>query len=212
MFRAFFRPSSGAHWLQWQSLVLSSYRGDSRISVRLLYQFPYKTPATISRQVVTFTLLLHNSRDSSDSTVVRLHNELLGSDGFISGNGSNRFSCTVYTKILLPTQSTVQWVVQIGMSRINRAGLQNDLHLKPNFRICGALPLDNIRLYGVVLNPLNPELIPICYLLALLAHHFHHVSRIRVKSLTLRLLMSYIYIYIFIYIYIYIWSAYSWCF
>ena len=51
-------------------------------------------------------------------------------------------------------------------------------------------------------NPLNPELNPICYLLALLgAHHFLHVSRIRVKLLTLRLLMSYIYIYI--------WSAYS---
>jgi len=37
------------------------------------------------------------------------------------------------------------------------------------------------------INPLNPELNPICYLLALLgAHHFLHVSRIRVKSLTLR--------------------------
>ena len=46
-------------------------------------------------------------------------------------------------------------------------------------------------------NPLNTELNPICYLLALLgAHHFFHVSRIRVKSLILRLLMSYIYIYI----------------
>ena len=44
-----------------------------------------------------------------------------------------------------------------------------------------------------LLNPLNPELNPICCLLALLAHHFLHVSRIRVKSLTLRLLMSYIY-------------------
>jgi len=33
-----------------------------------------------------------------------------------------------------------------------------------------------------VINPLNPELNPICYLLALLgAHHFLHVSRIRVK-------------------------------
>ena len=42
-------------------------------------------------------------------------------------------------------------------------------------------------------NPLNPELNSVCYLLALLAHHFLHVSRIRVKSLTLRLLMSYIY-------------------
>ena len=44
------------------------------------------------------------------------------------------------------------------------------------------------------INPLNPELNPIFYLLALLgAHHFLHVSRIRVKSLTFRLLMSYIY-------------------
>ena len=48
-------------------------------------------------------------------------------------------------------------------------------------------------------NPLKPELNPICYLLALLAHHFLHVSRIRVKSLTIRLIMSYIYI----------WSSYS---
>ena len=31
-------------------------------------------------------------------------------------------------------------------------------------------------------NPLNPKLNPICYLLALLAHHFLHVSRIRVNS------------------------------
>ena len=44
-------------------------------------------------------------------------------------------------------------------------------------------------------NPLNAELNPICYLLALLAHHFLHVSRMRVKLLTFRLLMSYIYIY-----------------
>ena len=58
------------------------------------------------------------------------------------------------------------------------------------------------------INPLNPELNPICYLLALLAHPFLHVSRIMVKSLTLRLLMSYIYMCIYIYIYIYIWSAY----
>ena len=46
----------------------------------------------------------------------------------------------------------------------------------------------------VSFNHLNAELNPICCLLALLgAHHFLHVSRIRVKSLTLRLLMSYIY-------------------
>ena len=41
---------------------------------------------------------------------------------------------------------------------------------------------------------LNAELNPVCHLLALLgAHHFLHVSRIRIKSLTLRLLMLYIY-------------------
>jgi len=48
-------------------------------------------------------------------------------------------------------------------------------------------------LFTPSINPLNPELNPICHLLALLAHHFLHVSRIRVKSLTIRLLMSYIY-------------------
>jgi len=49
------------------------------------------------------------------------------------------------------------------------------------------------------LNPLNAKLNPICYFLALLwAHHFLHVSRIRVKSLNFRLLMSFIYIYIYI--------------
>ena len=50
-------------------------------------------------------------------------------------------------------------------------------------------------IYGRLLfNPLNPELNPICYLLELLgAHHFLHVSRIRVKLLTFRRLMSYIY-------------------
>ena len=53
------------------------------------------------------------------------------------------------------------------------------------------------------LNPLNPELNPICCLLTLLgAHHFLHVSRIRVKLLTFRRLMSYIYI----------WSTHSWYF
>jgi len=54
-------------------------------------------------------------------------------------------------------------------------------------------------IFFVTFNALNPKLKTICYLLALLAHHFLHVSRIMVKSLPLRLLMSYIYI----------WSTYS---
>jgi len=41
---------------------------------------------------------------------------------------------------------------------------------------------NNIKTTTVQINPLKPELNPICYLLALLgAHHFLHVSRIRVK-------------------------------
>ena len=64
-----------------------------------------------------------------------------------------------------------------------------------------AVPSQHIKCLCIFIscvNPLNAELNPICYLLALLgAHHFLHVSRIRVKSLTLRLLMSYIYIYIY---------------
>jgi len=65
----------------------------------------------------------------------------------------------------------------------------------PTLSVVAQFGVKNIKF-----NPLNPELNPVCYLLALLgAHHFLHVSRIRVISLTLRLLMSYIYI----------WSTYS---
>ena len=49
--------------------------------------------------------------------------------------------------------------------------LTNEVKFRPN-------------IYSVVMfniNPLNAELIPICYLLALLAYHFLHLSRIRVK-------------------------------
>ena len=77
----------------------------------------------------------------------------------------------------------------------------NGLELNPGLRV--GTPTTNCMSHGSDINPLNPKLNPICYLLALLAHNFLHVSRIRVKSLTLRLLMSYIYTYIYIYIYIY---------
>ena len=77
-----------------------------------------------------------------------------------------------------------------------------------SFRGAGVgLSISSTEVKEALFNPLNAELNPIWYLLALLgAHHFLHVSRIRVKSLTLRQLMFYIYIYI------YIWSTYSWCF
>ena len=91
-----------------------------------------------------------------------------------------------------PTQHPVQWRAKVitGDSGRNVA-----LTTQNSLTFCGSRRLPVTRL----INPLNPELNPICYLLALLAHHFLHVSRIRVKSLTIRLLMSYIYI----------WSTYS---
>ena len=58
---------------------------------------------------------------------------------------------------------------------------------------CTARTNVKTKLFQLTLQTL--ELNHICYLLALLVHHFLHVSRIMVKSLTLRLLMSYIYIY-----------------
>jgi len=66
------------------------------------------------------------------------------------------------------------------------------LRLKLSFSSC--LSVSGILCYQSIFNPLNPELNPTCYLLALLgAHHYLHVSRIMVKLLTFRLLMSYIY-------------------
>jgi hypothetical protein len=49
MFRKFSRPSSGAQWLQWQPLVLLSYRGDSRaVFVVGLSFFNFPTLALVS--------------------------------------------------------------------------------------------------------------------------------------------------------------------
>ena len=87
----------------------------------------------------------------------------------------------------------------VGLLQQNAAGVAAHPHLL-KFGYCEEI------------NPLNPELNPICCLLALLgANHFLHVSRIKVKSLTLRLIMSYIYIYIYIYVcmYVCIWSTHS---
>ena len=70
------------------------------------------------------------------------------------------------------------------------------LRLKKEYSYTSTPPwvLVNCSRVKFTFNPLNPELNPICYLLALLgAHHFYHVSRIRVKLLNFRLLMSYIY-------------------
>ena len=58
----------------------------------------------------------------------------------------------------------------------------------PDFVLCFPFGIPEIILNSSLLhaiNPLNAELNPICYLLALLgAHHFLHVSRIRVNIIT----------------------------
>ena len=85
------------------------------------------------------------------------------------------------------------------ISANQRVMIHNDLHHRYNTATTHNLAHKitcNTRLSDPLarkINPLNPELNPICYLLALLAHHFLHVSRIRVKSLTIRLHMSYVY-------------------
>ena len=73
---------------------------------------------------------------------------------------------------------------------LDRTWIGEHVSTLPVFHVCCSC----IATFSIV-NPLKPELNSICYLLALLAHHFLHVGRIRVKSLTFRRLMSYIYIY-----------------
>ena len=80
------------------------------------------------------------------------------------------------------------------MERIKNEHIKEIMGVKEKPDIIDIIERKRLQWYGHV-NPLNPELNPICYLLALFgAHHFLHVSRIRVKLLTFRLLMSYIYI------------------
>ena len=77
-----------------------------------------------------------------------------------------------------PTQPPIQWFMGAILPMLKRPWRKTD-HSPPSM---------------ADFNPLNPELNPIYYLLALLgAQHFLHVSRIRVKLLTFRPLMSYIY-------------------
>ena len=100
---------------------------------------------------------------------------------------------TSFTKVIRRVQEVLQ------RSEANRPSLLCD-HLKTNIDVCfverfGESVVCCSYTYQSVntVNHFKPELSPICYLLALLgAHHFLHVSRMRVKLLTFRLLMSYI--------------------
>ena len=66
------------------------------------------------------------------------------------------------------------------LTELQTAALWREISSPYKVRSCvaehGALP-------AVLINPLNAELNPICHLLALAgAHHFVHVSRLRVNS------------------------------
>jgi len=83
-------------------------------------------------------------------------------------------------------EETISFVMSVCLSAWNNMAPMGRIFMKFYIWKCLEKSIEKI-------NPLNAELNPICYLLALLgADHFLHVSRIRVKSLILRLL---IYIY-----------------
>ena len=89
---------------------------------------------------------------------------------------------------LAPTLHYEAWKQVKGRSEYYRCESKKQQH-RDNTQV-----LRIQMVFSVLINPLKPELNPICYLLALLgAHHFLHVSRIRIKLLTFRRLMSYIY-------------------
>jgi len=104
------------------------------------------------------------------------------------GHTKHIFLCRLYTGCFFPTWPTFQSVV-IALSE-RHSHCDRDLSLSPRIQACWGVQ----QCLWVSVNPLKPELNPICCLLALLgANHFLHVSRIKVKLLTRRLLMSYIY-------------------
>jgi len=120
-------------------------------------------------------LLQLSAKRSSSSSELNIMNERKITETKTNGNYFAALTSSHWTALSCRALS--------GITRSQTAAISSD-----------GLPAAAARfLCGRTFNPLNAELNPICYLLALLgAHHFLHVSRIRVKSLTLRLLMSYI--------------------
>ena len=92
----------------------------------------------------------------------------------------NRVQCwAVYVTVLnfggILSQNVLVWLVVWVGTKGFRVGCKKVCTVQCKFQG-----------YPYYFNPLNAELNPICCFLALLgAHHFLHVSRIRVKSLTL---------------------------
>ena len=137
---------------------------------------------------MSFTFDLHSAVVSDSHLPCRAHAILLKAT---AQHGRRDTACGLPARFrLLPATTRICTKVVIRNIPISDGGCQCETRQRLSLtRKSGSSTLQNRR----SVNPLNPELNPICYLLALLAHHFLHLSRIRVKSLTLRLLMLYIY-------------------
>jgi hypothetical protein len=80
-----------------------------------------------------------------------------------------------------------------GFENINKKLYDDALKQVSKFKcLCSTITKDGenredimqrIREAEIMFNTLSPELNPICYMLALLAHHFLHISRINSASL-----------------------------
>ena len=137
----------------------------------MLWNYLFPNWATVSCSELTKEQRSHNTRTESD---ISFFKEFIPRICYVKHNISK-------TRPLVQITSLVQWFPTFFFrlrTPWQPISINCTLHISKMF----------------VINPLKPELNPICYLLALLgAHHFLHVSRIRVKLLTFRLLMSYIY-------------------
>ena len=64
MFRAVSRPSSGAQWLQWQPLVLPSYRGDNRAVFVVGHDYHHDTKVKPEAATAIIELLMMGGKTS----------------------------------------------------------------------------------------------------------------------------------------------------
>jgi hypothetical protein len=88
-FRAFFLPSSGAQWLQWQPLVLPSYRGDSRVvfvvgpsgwparpRTQHCYHHDKKVKPEVATAVIELLMMGGNTPETCGTLIKRQDNKL----------------------------------------------------------------------------------------------------------------------------------------
>ena len=106
--------------------------------------------------------------------------------GYIPGRSSSSsplrslHALSAALTLLFPT------CTEISLLERKAAGLRSlqtrHVHLEMRLRMLGAILLLSLGTNGMLLNPLNTELNPICHLPALVgAHHILHVSRVMVN-------------------------------